>query len=402
MDVHDADTVTAVDLGNTRFRAILADVDADGRPRTLALASRPAMGMRRGALVDLPAAASALRELVDDLWGQVDAEAQPVHVAVGGDHVRSLDSRSSVPLEGNGARVRDEHLETLLERVRAIDVPFDRVILHCSPVEYALDDRTGLTNPLGMVGTRLALDAHVITGTQSALGALRQTVEQSGLDLGTLTFTGRASALAVTEEQERAGGCLVIDIGAETTHYALYHRGCLRRSGAIGVGGGHVTRDLAWGMEVDENAAERAKRRWATALRTHPVSRRTQEKEAAPTPEAQARMAVIAEARQQEILELVATDLQWGITRPVLPSGIVLTGGGSRLHGTEALAEQVFGVRCVCRRPVPDDNGAEPESWATTLGVARAAAEERPALMAGAAAGAGIWTSVQRWIGRLV
>lgn len=399
---HDLDLITAIDLGSTRFRALLADLDGQGNIRTVALASRPAVGMRRGKLTDLPAAASALRDLVSDVWNQVDVQAQPVHVAVGGDHVRSLDSRSSLPLEGHGARVREEHVEMLHDRVKTIDVPFDRVILHCLPVEYGLDDRTGLENPVGMVGTRLALDAHLITGTQSALGSLQQAVTLADLELGSLVFAGCASPLSVTEEHERAGGCLVIDIGAETTHYALYHRGRLRRSGAIGVGGAHVTRDLAWGLEVDETVAERAKRRWATALRTHPVMSGPEGHDDAPGAEQRAHMAVIAEARQQEILELVATELQWGITRPVLPSGIVLTGGGSRLHGTAALAEQVFGVRCACRRPVPDDNGGEPESWATTLGVARAAAQERPTLAASAAAGAGLWTNVQRWIGRLV
>lgn len=402
MELQDADLITAVDLGSTSFRAIVADVDAQGNTQILALSTCPSTGMRRGKLIDLPAAAAALRELVTDVWNQIDVEDQPVALAVGGDHVRSLDSRSSLPLEGHGARVRDEHVETLHERVRTIDVPFDRVILHCLPVEYGLDDRAGIENPVGMVGTRLALDAHLITGTQSELGSLREAVALAGLELGPLIFSGCASPLAVTDENERAGGCLVIDIGAETTHYALYHRGRLRRSGAIGVGGAHVTRDLAWGLEVDETVAERHKRRWATALRTAPVTLVAEGQDGAPRPEERANMAVIAEARQQEILELVATELQWGITRPVLPSGIVLTGGGSRLHGTAALAEQVFGVRCVCRRPPADDGGSEPESWATTLGVVRAAAQERPALVASAASGAGLWNNVQRWIGRLV
>ena len=401
--VSDGDFSTAIDLGSTSFRAVLTDVDPGGGLRTLALAARPSAGMRRGRLVDLPAAASALRELVEEVWAQADVEPHPVHVAVGGDHVRSLDSRCSVPLEAHGARVRDEHLETLHERVRTIDVPFDRVILHCLPVDYAVDDQSGLENPVGQVGTRLAMEAHVITAAQSALGGLQQAVEQADLEIGSLTFSACATARALTTANERLGGCLVIDVGAETTHYALHHRGRLRRSGAVPVGGAHVTRDLAWGLETDESEAERLKRHWATALRTHPVSRSAGGPGPAPSPEIQARIGMIAESRQQEILELVAQDLQWGITRPALSSGIVLTGGGSRLHGTDALAEQVFGVRASCRRPNSDDHGGRPETWATALGVAQVAADERPALAAAvASSGAGVWDNVQRWISRLV
>lgn len=401
--MYDSDpaVVTTLDLGASRFRAAVADVSGDAT--ALAWASRPSMGMRRGELVDLPAAATAIRELTAEAWERADVDPQPVHLIVCGEHVRSLETRTSLSLGASGARVRPEHLTQLVDQVQAIDVPFDRIILHTLPISYTVDDVHGVDTPVGMVGTRVALEAHVITAEQSTLGRLKQAVAMADLDVEDHVFAACASGEFLVEDDERHGGCLAIDIGAETTHYALFCRGRLRRSGAIPVGGNHVTRDLAWGLEVDERNAERLKRRWGTALRTERAPWTPDDEATAPPEEVRARIAAICEARQQELMELVAQGLQWGITRPALASGIVLTGGGSRLRGSESLAEQVFGTRAACRRTTPDDAETEPESWAQAFGAARFAARERPRRAAVAVGGrGGLWETVQGWITHLV
>ena len=395
------ETVTALDLGATRFRAAVVGVDGGASP--IAWAARPSMGMRRSALVDLPAAATAIRELVHEVWDRAEVDPHPVVVTVGGDHVRSLDSKSSLSLGASGAKVRPEHLEQLAEQSQAIDVPFDRIILHSLPIAYAVDETTGVDTPVGMVGTRVALEAHVVTAEQSVVGTLKQAVAMADLEVEDHVFAACASGEFLVGGDERQGGCLAIDVGAETTHYALFCRGRLRRSGAVPVGGNHVPRDLAWGLEVDERMAERLKRRWGTALRTIEVAPTSADEDVAPPEEIRARIAAICEARQQELMELVAHGLQWGITRPSLASGIVLTGGGSRLRGSDALAEQVFGARAECRRTTPDDADSEPESWAQAFGAARFAVQERPRRAAVAAGGrSGLWDTVQGWISHLV
>jgi len=397
----DVETVTTVDLGAARFRAAVAEV-AD-EPQILAWNARPSMGMRRGSLVDLPAAATAIRELVHEVWERADVDPQPIVLTVGGEHVRSLESRCSLPLGAGGAKVRREHLDQLLDRTQAIDVPFDRIILHTLPISYAVDDAMGVDTPVGMVGTRVALEAHVITAEQSEVGRLKQAIAMADLEIEDHVFAACATGEYVVDESERLGGCLAIDIGAETTHFALYSRGRMRRSGAVPVGGNHVTRDLAWGLEVDENMAERLKQRWGTSLRTVQPPISSEDEASAPPDDVRTRIAAICEARQQELMELVAHGLQWGITRPVLASGIVLTGGGSRLRGSDDLAEQVFGTRAVCRRTTPDDAVIEPESWAQAFGAARFAARRRPQRAAVAAGGrSGLWDTVQGWISHLV
>lgn len=402
--MYDAGSLTALDLGSSSFRAVVAGPARDDSIAVWAIASTPAEGMRDGRPTDLPAVAGAVRALLDEVWDKAQVEPGPVHVAIAGDEIRSLDTRVSMSLEDRGVRVEQRHLDVLDQRVRAIDVPFDRVILHSLPVEYALDDRAGLEDPTGLVGTRLSLEAHVITGSQSMVGAIRQAVAMAGADVAGIVYSGCAAASYLVEPEARERGALLIDIGAESTQFGLYSRGSLRKSGAIPIGANHVTRDLGWGLDMDLAAAERAKRRWGSALRTRPAPVGP-DRATAPDPETLARLGAICEARQQEILELVAQGLQWGVNRPKLGAGVILTGGGARLRATAELAEQVFSAQSACRRAPEDDQATRPESWVVALGMSWFVLKEqrdRPGRLAGEANGNRVMRPLRRLIGRLV
>lgn len=402
--MYESGFVTALDLGSSSFRAVVAGPGREDSIVVWATGSTPSAGMREGRPTDLPAVASAVRALLDDVWGRARVEGGPVVLAAAGDEIRSLDTQVSMSLEGRGVRVEERHLEILEQRIRAIDVPFDRVILHSLPVEYALDDRAGLENPVGLVGTRLSLEAHVITAGQSMVGALRQAVAMADADLAQIVYSGCAAAGYLLDPAARESGALLVDIGAETTQFGLYSRGSLLKSGSIPVGGNHVTRDLAWGLDLDQAAAERVKRRWGTSLRTRPAPVGN-DRSTAPDDATLARLGAICEARQQEILELVAQALQWGINRPKLGAGVILTGGGARLRGTAELSEQVFGIQSACRRAPEDDQSTQPESWVVALGLSWFALKEQrdlPGAMAAEANSKRVFQPLRRLIGRLV
>jgi cell division protein FtsA len=176
----------------------------------------------------------------------------------------------------------------------------------------------------------------------------------------------------------------------------------MRQSGVVPVGGNHVTRDIVYGMGVELDTAERWKRQFGIALRSAIVA---QPVGSVALDESQRKtLAAICEARQLEILELVANGLQWGISRPALASGIILTGGGARLGGTAELAEQVFALRATTLRAPGDDYAEEPDSWATALGLAEHALDHSgdfESTISGAR-DRRLWSNMKRWIGRLV
>jgi cell division protein FtsA len=257
-----------------------------------------------------------------------------------------------------------------------------------------------------MVGARLELEAHLVTGMHSSLAALVQAVEMAGLKSEPMVFGPCATSAYLLEDHERQQGCLLVDIGGEVTHYALFHRGRVRQSGVVPVGGNHVTRDLAYGLEIDVGRAETIKRRYGTALRHGQAPGATvATSDGGPTSEERLRIAAICEARHLETLELVARGLQWGITRPALSAGIVLSGGGSRLAGTEELAEQVFSLRAMVRRAPGDDYDGEPDSWSTALGLVEhvlADRAEEQNLRDGPLGRQRLLGNVKRWIQRMV
>jgi cell division protein FtsA len=403
--MEDTGVLAGLDLGTTRFRAVVAEPDGKGGVSILGYASLPASGMVRGELTDLPAVSAAIAEVVDRAARQAELEPACVATSVAGDNVRSLAARGVVALETSGGTVRSDHLNLAHQRVTSMGIPFDRVILHCLPVEYTLDGRPGLHNPVGMVGARLEMDAHLITGTQSQVCAIDRAVSQTGYRAHPLVFGPYATSRYLVEQSEREHGCLLIDIGGENTQYALFYRGRMRQSGVVPIGGDHVTRDLAYGLGVDLADAERIKRSHGRALRSAVVAQMVGP--SGISIDAQSEIAAICEARQQEVLELVANGLQWGISRPALAAGVVLTGGGSRLEGTAELAEQVFALRATTRRAPGDDHGTTPDSWATVLGLVEHALEaESSASLAEHAAcptqQGRIWNNVKRWIGKLV
>lgn len=394
-------SILAVDLGTTRTRAVLAEPDGRGDVAIHATASRPAAGLQRGELVDLGVAAGALRELLDELAAQAAIEL-PERAVVGvvGDGLRAISSRGAISLPGGGGAVTAEQLARARRKVETIEMPFDQALLHCWEVEYTLDGRGGLQSPLGMIGSRLELDAHLVAGDQSTLANVDQVARLAGLECEQLVFPPCATGCYLVEANEKEQGCLVVDIGGEATHFALYYRGRLRRSGVLPVGGNHVTRDLAYGLGCSEAEAENIKRRHGSALRSA----------AAPAGPAPAdlplpKVAAICEARQMEVLELVAQGLQWGITRPALAAGILLTGGGARLRGSVELAEQVFSLRAGSRRAPGDDYADEPDSWATALGLVQLRLEAENHDRAHPHAGPvrpRIVNTVKRLIGKLV
>ncbi|HKI84280.1 MAG TPA: cell division protein FtsA [Candidatus Krumholzibacteria bacterium] len=399
--------LAGLDLGSTRFRAVVAEPDGNGGVAILGHASVPSRGFTRSELVDLPAAALALRGLLDTACDIAGVIPQSIAVGVGGSHLRSVSSSGSISLDESGGHVRGEHLERVRRRVQAMGIPFDRVILHCLPVEYTLDGRGGLQNPVGMMGSRLQLDAHLITGEQAAVQAIDRVVEMAGYRADPLVFNPCATATYLISQEEREQGCLLIDIGGELTHFALYCRGRLRQSGVVPLGGNHVTRDIAYVLGVDPKEAEVLKRTSASALRSKVLPHGgTPTASTVDSPSAiRTRVAAVCEPRQQEILEHVASGLQWGVTRPALAAGIVLTGGGSRIPGTVELAEQVFALRADQRRAPGDDLSQEPDSWATALGLSRRALQHEhslPLAPISSPGGGRLWSNFKRILDRIV
>jgi len=232
-----------------------------------------------------------------------------------------------------------------VEAARAVSVPSDRKILHVLPQQFTIDGQEGVRDALGMAGTRLEVDAHIVTGTNTAIQNVVKVVHKAGLDVDALVLQILASAEAVIGEDELDRGVVVADIGGGTTDVAVFAKGSIIHTAVIPVGGNHVSGDLAVGLRCDLETAEATKRAYGHCLQlTLPADaevKLTPMGYDEPVNVPQRFLAEIIGPRAREMAQLIAEQVEKAGPPSSFPGGIVLTGGGALLRGFAEVVQQV-------------------------------------------------------------
>jgi cell division protein FtsA len=235
----------------------------------------------------------------------------------------------------------------VLDGARVVSIPTNREILHVIPRYYVVDGQDHISDPVGMYGTRLDVETHIVTGVDSALQNLRRCVQDAGVEVDGLILEPLASAEAVLDEEEKEQGVVLADIGGGTTDIALFLDGSIFHTAVLPVGGNHITRDIVIGLRAPYQAAEEAKRTWGHAIpsmvdASEEITMEAFGSEGTKT-EPRRRLCEIVQARMEEILEMVTAEVKRACNDDIISAGIVVTGGGAKLAGIDLLAEQVTG-----------------------------------------------------------
>jgi cell division protein FtsA len=269
-----------------------------------------------------------------------------VFTGVAGEHIHAGTSNGVVAVQGeeiSAADVRRVH-----EVARAVVVPADREVLHVIPQEYIVDHQAGIRDPIGMAGTRLEADVYIITSSLTATQNLSKAVGRAGYRIVAMIHEPLATARAVLTDDEKDVGVALVELGGGTTELAIFRDGKMRHLASIPWGGGTVTNDLAKGLSVTYAEAEKAKDKYGVAFAQMVDPRETVELPG-PGPGAKrdiARelIAHIIEQRLDEIMNLVAKELETAGEMGKLGAGAVLTGGGAALAGAADVAQHAFGM----------------------------------------------------------
>jgi len=236
----------------------------------------------------------------------------------------------------------------VIRAAQSIPIPPDREIIHVLPQEFFLDDHGGIQNPIGLFGSRLDVNIHVVTCQSSLNQNLINAVNRAQMRVRKVILQQLASAEAVLTKDERELGTVVIDIGGGTTDIAIYIKNAVQFTKVLPVGGAHFTRDLAIGLQTPMEEAERIKKESGTLL-----TERIQDGESVLVPGMGTRAARsvprqlvcrILRDRAVELLELIKDQLWKAVENERLIAGIVLTGGGSMLDGMLELTEESLGM----------------------------------------------------------
>ncbi len=375
--------LVGLDIGSTKTSALIAEV-ADEQVRFLALGAAESKGLRKGLIVNLDATVSSIRRAVEEAEGVANVPVESALIGVAGSHVRGVNSRGGISLGFRARDIEREDVRRAVDAARNISLPEDREILHVLPHEFIVDAQEGIRDAVGMVGSRLEANIHVVTSSVAATQNLVTAANKAGILISDTVLEPLASAESCLTQDERDLGVCLLDIGGGTTELIVYGGGVVRHTGAVPVGGDHFTNDLAVGLRTPIPDAERIKRAngvAAASLLTEDVSIQVASVGDRPPRTIFARQLTdILEPRAMELLALIRDDLQRaGLSRQI-PAGFVLAGGGARLNGFDELLEREFHlpVRIAEPKGLADlpEQVAQPE-YATAVGLVLYGAKAR-------------------------
>jgi cell division protein FtsA len=337
--------VAGLDVGTTKVCAVLGVPRPEGL-QVVGMGAAPSRGLRRGVVVNIDSTVEAIKAAVGEAEQTAGVEVGGVWAGVAGGHIRSVNSRGVVAVQGKEREVSEADVARAVEAARAINVPQDREIIHVLPQAFMVDDADGVRDPIGMSGVRLEVDVHVVTGAVTSVQNVVRSVNRAGLTVHDLVLEPLASAEAVLDADEKELGVVVIDIGGGTTDLAFFRDGAVWHSAVLPLGGDHITNDVAVGLRTPLAEAEDLKKRWGCALTSLVPAEETVDVPSVggrkPRELSRQVMAEIIQPRVEEILTLVARDLARAGFQDAAPAGVVVTGGTSLMQGVRELAEAVF------------------------------------------------------------
>ncbi len=348
--VNPKDAVVGLDVGTTKICTVVGRPTSDGMLEVLGVGLEPAEGLKRGVVVDVENTTQAIGSAVRRAEGMAGASIRSGFVGITGDHVSSLNVTGRTSVSG-GQEATPEDCDRALQAARdnVGNLGPNREIIHIIPREYVLDGQRGIKSPVGMAGMHLEVKTHVVTGMSSIMTNVRRCVEANDVEVAEMVLEPVATAEATLTESERDLGVALIDVGGGTTDIAIFIDGAICHTSAIGIGGMHITRDVAIGLRVPRQEAEKLKVRAGHALPGGISESERVSAEVAGTGEIEhvprRLLAEIIEARVEELFSLVSADLQRSGAYGLV-GGVVLSGGASQLPGlAEAASKLLGGIR---------------------------------------------------------
>lgn len=370
------DRIVGLDIGSTKICVVVAEVEDDGTPKITGLGSSSSHGLKRGVVINVEKTVQSIRTAIEEAQEMSGTRIGAVYAGIAGDHIRSVNTRAVVAVSGPDNEITANDEERAIEAAKAVSIPMDREIVHVLPQSFVVDDQPGVKDPIGMSGVRLQADVHIVTGAVTSAQNICKSIRRAGVEVVDLVLDPIASSYAVLTPDEEEMGVALVDVGGGTTDLAVFYDGAIRHTAVVGLGGANVTNDMAIGLRTPWKQAETLKQKNGCALQSlvrpndmvdvpgvagrpaRTVSR--------------AKMAAIIEARMEEIFGHIDQEIRRTEYADLLGAGIVLTGGGSMLHGCSELAKEIFDMPITIGKPrgiVGRANAVSEPLYATAIGL---------------------------------
>jgi len=369
------DIIIGLDIGTTSIQVVVASKKkTQEAPQIIGWGEANSRGVRRGAVVDIEEAASAIREAFQKAINHAGIKYNEAIVSIGGSNIFVRPSKGVVIVSRADREISKEDIQRALLQAEAIPASPNREILHNLARVWTVDGEQGIKDPLGMTGVKLEVDTLITECAATALKNLRKAVNLAGIKIRELVLAPLAASYAVLSPRQKELGTLVLDIGGGTTGLVIFEEGDIFHATILGIGSSHATHDLVHGLQVDIDTAEKIKKAHGSALAESTSSRDMVDlKKLGGESSLQRReIATICEARFSEIFEMVQKELKRVGKASMLPGGVVLTGGGSRIPRLDKLAKKDLSLpvsRGVAQKILGPEEIVQDPVFATALGL---------------------------------
>lgn len=340
--------VVGLDIGTSKVCAAVGEVNEAGTLNVIGLGQAKSRGVRKGEIVDANLAGEDIRNAIVEAEQMADVEIRSVFLGVTGAHIRGFNNRGFHPVASHDREIMEDDVQDAIKNAKAINLPAENHVVHVIRQHFLVDGQDGIINPVGMFGSRVEVDVHVIHGNFNRLQNPIRAVKSLNLEVEGIVFSGLASSLTLLNAQEKELGALVLDLGSGTTEYVVYADGIIKHTGVLAVGGDHVSNDLAYGLKVPLGRAEQLKIEHGSAFVTRADKGQTiQVANDLGLPEKPINLEHlrrIMSLRLEEIFELIAHELEVAGLIDYIRAGVFICGGGAHIPDVQKLAERILGL----------------------------------------------------------
>lgn len=340
--------VVGLDIGTTKICVIVGRKNEYGKLEILGMGKAVSEGVIRGMVTNINTTVNAITKAIKEAEEASGIDIKVVNVGIAGQHIKSSMHHGSITRQTTDDEITVEDINRITNDMYKTVMPFGCEIIHVMPQDYVVDYEEGIKDPVGMTGIRLEADFHVITAQTNAISNINKCVLRSGLEIDNLILEPLASSLAVLSDEEKEAGVVLVDIGGGTTDIAIFHDSIIRHTAVIPFGGNIITSDIKSGCNVMQNQAELLKIKFGRAMAEEANGNEIVSipglRNRPPREISIKNLSHIIQARMEEIIELVHSEIICSGYEGKLAGGIVITGGGSQLQNVKQLFEYMTGM----------------------------------------------------------
>jgi cell division protein FtsA len=338
--------IVGLEIGTSKICVVVGENNAANNLNIIGLGQSRSRGVRKGEIADASLASEDVRNAIVEAEQMANVEIRSVYLGVTGNHIRGFNNHGVHPVVSADREITAEDVQDVIKNAKAINLPVDNTVVHAIRQLFQVDSQHGIQNPVGMYGAKVEVDVHVVHGHVDRLKNSIAVVRGLQLEVDEIVFTGLASALALLSNEQKELGSLVIDLGAGATEYVVYSEGIIKHTGVLAVGGDHISNDLAYGLKVPLGRAEQLKIERGGASVDDSVKGQTLSSDGElglpPKIINLEHLRRIMALRLEEIFALIEAELCGLGLADRLRAGVLICGGGARIPGIQALAQNIF------------------------------------------------------------